>query len=402
MNARKPLRGLVLLGLALAFAGCAGTDGGPDTAADDTVSAGDTAAPDATPDATGDVPTWPAVGDPPFRAFFAVQQTNVLQFEVNGGHWTEDFGDAAFYGPAYFARAGVAGDRDDLLALAREGAAYSGDVVRQSADDMGFFLAHLDEGLMAAFGVMEYTRATGHTAASASADRFIDRVNQTADAFGIYLDVDIASYALDTYGPTTVTAVVALLNLRAADLLGGPRAEERVAHAVTVIDAVDEHAWDGERYRFRPDDEKLFLYPNVVMLAANAIAFERTGEERFRERCLAIHAAIQPLHDAEKGAYRSPYSAVYMGAHTEDYLTLSSQNFTMMGLTKLYDITGDAAYLAEVAAIAAFVEGWIYDPAQHRILHHWMDGGIAQPGDPEYWCSGCNLQFLYVLDQVEP
>jgi len=39
----------------------------------------------------------------------------------------------------------------------------------------------------------------------------------------------------------------------------------------------------------------------------------------------------------------------------------------------------------------------LYDADQGHMLHHWMDGRIAQPDDLSYWCSGCNMQFVYVV-----
>ena len=44
-----------------------------------------------------------------------------------------------------------------------------------------------------------------------------------------------------------------------------------------------------------------------------------------------------------------------------------------------------------------FVRSHLYDPASGHILHHFIDGRIALPSDPEYFCTGCNLQFLYAL-----
>lgn len=391
----------VMASIVVVAAACGTADGGAD-GADVRVAPGPRTATDVAPasgagaDGATDGPPDGAAA-PPFADFYALHQANALEFEIEAGHWLEDFGDAAFYGPAFFAWAGVEYGRADYLALAEAGAAYSDDLVRRSAEDLSFFLAHMDEALMGAFGVMEYVAATGDAAVGARLDDFIDRTNETAAAFGTYLDLDIESYSLRFYGPTTITAVVALLNLRAAQLLGGPRKAERIAQGVAVLDVIEEHAWSGTAYRFRPGDDALYLYPDVVMIITNAVAAQLTGEERFRERALAVHRGIRPLYDPEKRAWRSPYSAEYMGAQTDDYITLSSQNFLMMGLALLYQLTGDPAYREELGGIAAFVEGWLYDPAQGRILHHWMDGRIAQPQDPEYWCSGCNLQFLYVL-----
>ncbi|MCA9564244.1 MAG: hypothetical protein KC561_12185, partial [Myxococcales bacterium] len=98
-----------------------------------------------------------------------------------------------------------------------------------------------------------------------------------------------------------------------------------------------------------------------------------------------------------KGNFRSPYSAEYMGAQTDDYSTLSSQNYLALALTLLYQQSGREEYLDAVRGILDFTREWLYDSEQHRILHHWMDGAIAQPDHPEYFCSGCNLQTLYVI-----
>ena len=37
------------------------------------------------------------------------------------------------------------------------------------------------------------------------------------------------------------------------------------------------------------------------------------------------------------------------------------------------------------------------DHCSRGVLHHLMDGEIAVPEDPEFFCSGCNLQLLYVM-----
>jgi hypothetical protein len=39
----------------------------------------------------------------------------------------------------------------------------------------------------------------------------------------------------------------------------------------------------------------------------------------------------------------------------------------------------------------------LQDHCTGGVLHHLMDGNIAVPEDPEFFCSGCNLQLLYVL-----
>jgi hypothetical protein len=125
--------------------------------------------------------------------------------------------------------------------------------------------------------------------------------------------------------------------------------------------------------------------------------------------------------------YRSPYSAKTMSAKTDDYTTLSSQNYLILALMLLHEITGERRYLDEVDRVFDFIEQSLMgemcaaeisaddcapacaakqvclkkrcfaDGCHCGVLHHWMDGRVAAPADPEYFCSGCNLQLLYDL-----
>ena len=99
-----------------------------------------------------------------------------------------------------------------------------------------------------------------------------------------------------------------------------------------------------------------------------------------------------------------------------------------IALLMLYEITGKARYVGEadaiVDALAQKIHGtWCLsnvhteacmpacaapapvcvvsacssDSCQPGMLHHWIDGRAALPNDPTFFCSGCNLQMLYVL-----
>ena len=46
--------------------------------------------------------------------------------------------------------------------------------------------------------------------------------------------------------------------------------------------------------------------------------------------------------------YRSPYSATHMGAQTDDYSTLSAQNYLMIALWLAYEATGEQRYLDDI------------------------------------------------------
>jgi uncharacterized protein YyaL (SSP411 family) len=133
-----------------------------------------------------------------------------------------------------------------------------------------------------------------------------------------------------------------------------------------------------------------------MMLVCYCRLYEATEEPAYLEKAETLFEAIQPLKAPGRPGYRSPYSAEYMGAATDDYSTLSSQNYLMFALALLSRLTGKEMYCRELGEVRRFVEVYLFEPKGRRLLHHWMDGRIAQPDDPEYFCAGCNLQFLYL------
>lgn len=355
--------------------------------------AGPDLGPPGPPDPVGEAPA--AAGDAlPFADFYRQLMNDMRAFDYHAGDWIGDFGDAAYYGPAYLIDMGLSYGRDDYTSWALEAHVRNLGVLDQAAGDLPYFIDQLQEVPMAALGAIEVLSALGIDEGLVSIDGVLDTLRMTVDTLGPYLDIDMDSYALYTYGPTSVTGLVALVNLRYAQFLDTPRSAERLAYGLEIIAAIDAEAWDGTRYLFAPDNDRLYLYPNVTLLMANASAYQLTGEAAYLERSLAIYDAIQPLKDQEKGGYRSPYSAQTMGARTDDYLTLSSQNYTLSSLALLYEITGEPVYRDEFAVVVGFVQSHLY--SEGRILHHWMDGRLALPEDLEYFCSGCNLQFLYM------
>jgi uncharacterized protein YyaL (SSP411 family) len=144
----------------------------------------------------------------------------------------------------------------------------------------------------------------------------------------------------------------------------------------------------------------LELYPNTMMILVLCRLYERTGEPAYLERAEAAFAAIAPLR-SPRGGYKSPYSAQEMGAKSDDYSTLSSQNYLTLALAVLYEATGERRYFDEALFVIDFIRTRLYDAASGHLLHHYIDGRIALPTDPEYFCTGCNLQFLYVVRYLQ-
>ena len=332
-------------------------------------------------------------------AFYDVMIGHATAFDERDGEWTEDYGDAPFYGIAFYARHGAERSDDRMLATAERARAYDRSVVAQANADQGWYLENLEEALMAALGLIEHADATSDTADLPLIDDFIDNTNNLVSIFGDYLPSGAAlgSFALSTYGPTTITAAAALLDLQYAVYVDTPRRQERIDTALRIVRAIDQNAWDGDRYLFQPGEEQLYLYPNAMMIIVLCRLHELTGDDVHITRARAVADAIQPLRDDMRGGYRSPYSAEYMGATTDDYTTLSSQNYLALAFALLYQRTREVRWFDEAVFVLELGRSRLYDATQGRVLHHWMDGRVAQPGDPEYWCSGCNLQYLYVL-----
>ena len=331
------------------------------------------------------------------QAFYDTLREQAGAFDYVEGEYLDDYSDANFYALAFYARVGVELEDAAYLQRADEIHDYNLSVLQRANSDPGWSAEHLEEVLYAALGLIEHAAATGETDAIATVDTFIDLSNFLVGVYDNYLDVSLGEYAADTYGPTSITGGLALLNLQYAKYLDTPRTQDRIDAAVEIVQTIDEQAFDGQRYLFRPGEDKLFLYPNSIMILVLNRLYELTGDRAYLERAETAFEGVAPLRDAEHGFYRSPYSAEYMGAQTDEYSTLSSQNYFNLALLLLYQNTGKEIYLQRVREILTFLRLNLYDDEQGRLLHHWIDGHIAQPDDPEYFCSGCNLQFLYIV-----
>jgi hypothetical protein len=342
--------------------------------------------------------------DPPripddLEAFYGELQQSALGFPRKDGAWADHYGDAPFYGTAFHARAAVALGRSDYRDIADQSAKNALAILRRARSDPNYFLEDLEQVMMATLGLIEHAAVRGDAAPPVEVEQTIDRINAFAVGLGRYVDLDAGQFAIRTYGPTAITAAVALLDLQYATYFPGEIADERTAEARRIIEVIDRKATaaDGKGYRVRPGEELLELYPNTMMMLVLCRLYERTGEEAYLDRARAVFEAIDPLKNRTRGGYNSPYSAAEMGAKTDDYSTLSSQNYLTLALTLLYEDTQDRRFFDEAIDVLRFIRTRLYDPVQHRVLHHFIDGRIAAPSDPEYFCTGCNYQLLYVV-----
>jgi hypothetical protein len=291
---------------------------------------------------------------------------------------------------------------------------------------------------MACLGLIERIAASGDRSDLERLDSFVDRLSSLSSTFGDYLaPAADQSWAIRTYGPTAVTALVALVHAQYALLVGGDRAGERRDRATAMEKTIAANAFgdlvDGatgksaRAFAPAPGDLSIDLYSNVAMILLEARLFRLTMDESYRLEARSLYGAIQALKLSDAPArYESAYAAQSLGAKTRDVLTLSSQNYLALALLLLFEITGEQRFVDEADRVLdgieqmrgpwclAQVDGVACTPVcasgqacvasactQDRcttgLLHHIVDGRLAQPGDPTLFCSGCNLQTLYVL-----
>lgn len=370
-------------------------------------------------DEPGPIPVRPA---PPSRhADLALAlRDDARGYAFREGDWLEDLGDAPFFGLAWLARI----DALDETETERRDAALAR--ARRLVAEANLLAADVEEPIMAALGLAEWVGRTHDAAVRAELEAFVDRLDTLVGTFGDYLDLPPeTSFALRVYGPTAVTALVALVLAQYALLAGGPRAAAFEGRAVAIAAKVRERAFgdlvapgtgrSARAYAFAPGEVVLSDYPNVAMLLLEARLYRLTRSEEIPLRARALHAALQTLKLSDAPArYASPYAMPLLGVTSRDASTLSSQNYLTLALLLLFEITGDGRFIDEADRMLDGIAGlrgpWCRshsaacdggacgeERCASGLVHHVVDGRLAAPPDETVFCSGCNLQTLYVL-----
>ena len=382
------------------------------------------------------VPVRPA---PPSRhaALREALTTDARSLSFDNGDWLEDLGDAPFFGLAWLSRRAADGPLPP-----EDGARLEASLARARvllASDL--LIGDLQEKVMAALGVIEHVAAAhqrGDSPDVAAVDAFLDRLDHLVGGLGDYLaGVEDASWAVRTYGPTAVTALIALVHAQYALLIDNELTAAHLDRALALEQKITDRALgdladaatgrSARGYAFGPGHAEIDLYPNVSMILLDARLFRLTKNETYRLQSRSLYGAIQALKLSDVPArYASPYAAALLGAKTREVATLSSQNYLALALMLLFEITGEARFSDEADRVLDAIETmrgpWCLAQVHHEqcapacgagqacvstactgdrcttgLLHHVVDGRLANPSDPTLFCSGCNLQSLYVL-----
>jgi hypothetical protein len=246
---------------------------------------------------------------PPFEhaSFYETLQGDAAEFTLMDGQWMDDYGDAAFYGLAYYAW--LAQESGDPAHAATRDAAYAYNLsVAQNADLIN---GDVNEIAMAALGLIDYMAATGDLSANDDVNALIDNIDLMLELVGFYVSRTlIPGYAVETYGPTSISGLVGLVNLQHATLVADAHQGDYIAWTRDLIEAVDENAWNGTHYDFGDDRPGLFLYPNVTMILLHVRMYQLTGEAQFLTRAEALYEAIGALR-FKKSESTDPRNVMY-------------------------------------------------------------------------------------------
>lgn len=354
---------------------------------------------DVVDDANAEPPPAPAAIFDRHQGLFEAARSHLAEGDYfEAGVWSAQYGDAPMYGPSFdLAWWSQTGD-EAALARAREALDANLEVVRAANRDRLSILDDSETIAMSLLSLIESGQYIDDPEYKDAAEQLLNVLDGLSRGLNDYLAVDAGEFASSTYGPTALTSFIALMHFEYAMAWPEDDGAAHVRRGIEVLDNVRAAAWDDAlgAYRFALDDPRLEIYPNITMMLATGRAAMLTGDPRFAEHIEEIYQGIQPLKDEDGRHYHSPYSAEFMGATDPDYSTLSSQNYLMLAFLTAWQATGEQKYLDEIDLVLGWITEYIA-VEDGRILHHWMNNRIAIPTDPEYFCTGCNLQTLFVM-----
>ena len=318
------------------------------------------------------------------------------------GEWQQHFGDGGMYGPSFDLLYWVQTGDMKYYRRAIEALDHNRELVKASAADPAGSLDRVEVLSMALLSLIEaglyLPDPSGYRQA---ADGLIEPLDFLAVGFGDYLELSQGEFAATTYGPTSLSAFLAIVHLEHALAYPDHEFEHHRDRGAEVLANIHSRVWDEEMgcFRFAPRDDRYMLYPNITMMLAYARAYQVTNDPIHLMRFEETYAGIQRLKAADGDHYHSPYSAEASGAVDEDYATLSSQNYLLMALVVAYQTTGEQRYLREVDTVLTWIEEHLF--VDGRLMHHWVNHRVANETDDFPYCLGCNLQTLYILLMVE-
>lgn len=198
-------------------------------------------------------------------------------------------------------------------------------------------------------------------------------------------------------GPTVLGAQVAATHLRLAEQ-SADQSVMGLIHPLAVgralIDGAGRQAWDAGRqvYRARPEDDTVWLLPNVMMIADLLQAQRLTGDAAYMTRAEEVAVGLNALWDDARGTYFA--SSTQMG--DDAYESLSTNTYAALALLRLFATTQKPAHRERALRVFDFITHDLYADG---IFYHHLARGRRATGD--IWCSGCNWRMLSALMELD-
>lgn len=363
-----------------------GNDRTADAGAD--ASASVDAATDATTDAAADAACVPQEIAPRARALFDAIVTHLALHETQiEGDWDLDFGDATAYAPPVLTAAASATCDAPMSGLADATLDREEQLVRRFASNLS------GEALIGALGLIETYARTHDPRLAALAAQAVEYAGGLIDLFGGVLPRETVEQAGLPYGQTATTGLLTAIELRYVEQVD-PDDAPRLATALGHAQGLDDAMWSDALgyYRFDEGDDELHVYAQSAMMAVHALAGRLSGEPAHLDRAEALFDAIAPAYRPEIGAYHDPYQGT-----GDDYVSLSTTSYLLLGLHLLSRERPDARYDAATAELLSFIEDRLWSVTDGIAYHDWEYGERA-----DWYCTGCNFQLAYILLLLGP
>lgn len=333
------------------------------------------------------------------KEFHEILNDNLEYVGFESGIWREHEGDAFLYAPLLFLTYGKSTKDERIVQAGIRTITQISKVINQSRWNIPAFLIRLNDIVCGSSAIIMAQNELLERVEKINIEKVKGAMSRLRFILKL-INYDLSRmsfiHPIRFYGSTTISANIASLFLLYSQLLQSQTRKSYYNVAESIKNVLDKEAWDDAlgAYRISKDRGGLYLYPNVTMIILLVNFFKITGNNRFLEKSKKLFLRIGELR-SDRGFYYSPYSAEHNGAKTKDYATLSSQNYLLIALYMLYNVENDPIYRDEASKIFKFIFSHLFSDG--KLLHHWIDGRIADKNlDREFYCRGCNLQFLYV------
>jgi hypothetical protein len=327
------------------------------------------------------------------------------EVEFVDGRWGDSFPDSALYGIVADTLAYRMTHDPSALERAKLSKRANRADIRAARKSPRQMIEHGEKSLMSALGILLAYSDLPDWELVPEAVSLINDFTELMQLLGGYIDTDLPVAFADYYGLSTPSAFFFLMNLFLADFYRRhdhpvPQGKA-IGTALRLLDNIRERVFDpdGPRYRFAPDEDRPYCYPNPLMILGLTMLHGLTKDPAALTEAEGIFGWLQNLKDEERGGYWTPYINRLRGQrYNLNIKSLSAQNYILFACLYLYRYTKNRWYLREMKSLLDFIERDLYYDG--LIWHDIENRKRAGINSLEPYCVGCNLMTLYLLMEI--